>query len=478
MNKITCSVAALLSASLMPTFAAAVTLTNGSGDGAVSIEVDLYGSSSYGFFDPVGPINGNDVIYDSEVFIGRGSSLTSLNSGYISDGYAQETVNEAEIDAPLPAMQPAQSEQAFTASIVSQSDTSVVSTFNVGNLNFTLSQSVSDAITDGYVSGSVLTQSYTISNIGSATEEFEMVRYFDGDIYLNDSSLADGGGVLTLGSQTILYETDATGNNSDSNTFVGITATGGSQPANYFSVQRCCGVNPYPLNNSVFNDTDGDGFIDTAYDVTLSLARNFTLSAGQTSVFTTQTLFGNAEPPAPGSTETLALLPDYTDEVNDETVYYFEVPVIPATQIVWIDPVIAIGYTYTVTGAEFGSVTMPTFGTVPDADGQYTVEISGMTYSVLAGGSLNFASLGLTGITTFTVMGIDTGLALDPLNPMAFPIGITLDGFTANSATVSQSPITINTTPSAVPLPASGLLFGGALFGLAGLRRRRKAASV
>lgn len=43
---------------LSPVALSAATLTNGSGDGDVTIQVDGYGASTDAFFDPAGPITG------------------------------------------------------------------------------------------------------------------------------------------------------------------------------------------------------------------------------------------------------------------------------------------------------------------------------------------------------------------------------------------------------------------------------------
>jgi hypothetical protein len=259
----------------------------------------------------------------------------------------------------------------------------------------------------------------------------------DGDLYFNDSTLADGGGAIIENGQIILYETDATGSESDAQTFVGITANGGTQPDGAYSVQECCGVYPFPLNNSVFNDTDADGFIDEPFDVTLALARDFTIAAGATQTFTTQTLFGNSEPLAPGDTETLPLLPDRTDEVGEVPVYHFEVPILDPGEIIWIDPIVAIGYTYEVTGAEFTHVQAPAFATVPDSDG-YRVSVGGQSFSLGVGEILDFAGAGLSSVNRFTLDGIDPALLLDPTSAIAFPLGISLASPSGNTVPASS----------------------------------------
>lgn len=135
---------------------------------------------------------------------------------------------------------------------------------------------------------------------------------------------------------------------------------------------------------------------------------------------------------------------------------------------VWIDPVVAAGYDYAVTGALFDSVTMPSLGAVPDADGLYTLLFGDEIVSLGAGETYDF----LTDVSAFLIRGIDTGLALDPANPLAFPTGIALAGFTGAPIIVTQTPITVDTAP--VPLPAGLPLLLAGCGGLAMVRTRAR----
>ncbi|MBC7139547.1 MAG: VPLPA-CTERM sorting domain-containing protein [Defluviimonas sp.] len=424
-------------------------LSSGSGDGDVVAYMDAFGGSSNAIFDPVGAIGAGDVFYSSGVYITQGSFVTPLYS-----------------DTPT--------------ELISQTDDTLVTYFQVNQLGFTLTQTVSEARNEsGVQTGSLLTQSYAIRNLTDVPNSFELIRYLDGDLYLNDNTLADGGGVLGSGANIVLYETDATGDESDANTFVGITASGGTVPGAYYAVQNCCGIRQYPLPNTIDGDSDGDGFIDMPYDVTLQLARQFTIPVGMTEIYTTSTLFGNATPPAPGSSPSLPLLPDAT-EISDDGVpsWSFEITIPDYTEVVWIDPVIAVGYTYEVTGAEFYAVTAPGLGTVPDGDGQYFVSFDGLDpVALAAGGMLTFSDYTSSSITSFTITGIDAALELDPENPLAFQTGISLLGLAGGQAVVTQTPITFDTeAASPVPLPATAPLLAAGLGALALWRRKRRAA--
>lgn len=425
----------------IPSFGHAAVLTNGSDDGDVSVDVDAFGSSGYGFYNPVGPINGGDVIYGSSVLLTQGSGLMDL---------ARAVDTETEV--------------------LSESESQFITRFSVNQLEFTLTQTVQDTFEGVDRTGSILTQSFAIRNLTDVPNTFSLVRYLDGDLYLNDNSLADGGGVLTQGGQLVLFETEASGAANDNDTFVGITASGGTQPVGGgFAVVTCCGVDQIPLPNTVDNDNNADGFTDTAFDVTLQLQRDFSIGVGETQVFTTTTLFGNGVPPAPGSTESLPLLPDRTEIIDGVQVFSFDIPATytPET-VIWIDPIIAVGYTYAVTGAEFFSVTAPSLAAVADGDGLYTLTVAGLgPISLASGASYSFGP----GVTSFTLTGIDPTLGLDPSNPLAFVTGIALTNING-SATVTMTPITVETSP--VPLPASLPLLLAGLGGIAALRRLRR----
>lgn len=131
----------------------------------------------------------------------------------------------------------------------------------------------------------------------------------------------------------------------------------------------------------------------------------------------------------------------------------------------WIDPVIATGYSDTVTGAEFASVTAPSLAVVPDGDAQCTLTFDSTAVTLASGATCLFGP----GVTSFTLTAIDPDLSLDLLNAIAFPTGISLTNFM-----VTQTPITEDIgTPAPSPLPAGGFLLAGAVLGLSRMRARR-----
>lgn len=135
----------------------------------------------------------------------------------------------------------------------------------------------------------------------------------------------------------------------------------------------------------------------------------------------------------------------------------------------WFDPEIAIGYDFEIFGADVTGIQLPDFATVPDSDG-YLIEVAGGTYAVGVGGILDLATLGLTDITTFSILGIDRALGLDPENPLAFATGLFLSAYDPDGLVyVEQTPITAPVpVPAALPLVMTG--FGA----LTMVVRRRK----
>ena len=181
-------------------------------------------------------------------------------------------------------------------------------------------------------------------------------------------------------------------------------------------------------------------------------------------------VFGAAD----GSEEASPLLPDTAVQNDDGTTSFgFDVSLVD-TGIVFIDPEIAVGYTYELTGdGVIKGIQAPGSEAVDDADGYVVTLPDGTTFTLESGQLVTLDG----GVTSFVLSGIDPSLMLDPLDNSTFVLGLMLDG-TAEGSMVTQTALVVDTDSfSAVPLPPTALLMlsGLGLFGFAARRRRRVA---
>jgi hypothetical protein len=137
----------------------------------------------------------------------------------------------------------------------------------------------------------------------------------------------------------------------------------------------------------------------------------------------------------------------------------------------WLDPDVAIGYIYNVTGGpKFATYNAPTL----PFDNNYELfgssdSCSTFTNSLglITGG--NQFSFG-TAVDCFAIKGIDVANMLDPTDTMAFVAGVTFDSM--GTVSVTQTPITQFVDPASVPGPLP--LFGvGAAFAYSRKLRNR-----
>jgi hypothetical protein len=141
-------------------------------------------------------------------------------------------------------------------------------------------------------------------------------------------------------------------------------------------------------------------------------------------------------------------------------------------RFLFIDPDVAVGYDYTVTGGpNFASVLIP--DPLPRGDSEFLLELGSFgNFPLLAGTPFNLLGVNPLGFSSFRISGIDTDELLDPTNPTAFITGLTFTG--TGTVNLTQTPI-IENIPDPVSTPEPSSLLGlGLLGGGLTLTRRRK----
>jgi hypothetical protein len=167
-----------------------------------------------------------------------------------------------------------------------------------------------------------------------------------------------------------------------------------------------------------------------------------------------------SEGSAPGDTPENPLMP--VDVGNFDNSFVFNFPVQPSRTF-FIDPEIAIGYDYAVSGGPlFASVTAPTGINASDI---FDLVFGATNLPITGGVEYSFG----TPQSSFRIQGIDLAANLDPTNPTAFVTGVSFDS--SGTVNVTQTPITFNTSAS-VPGPIS-ILGVGAAFGFSRKLRKR-----
>jgi hypothetical protein len=297
----------------------AATLTNGEGDGSVTVTVDpygTYGSSTIGgnaVYDPVGSIGPSGTTFESSVFFSPlGHFLNGENSipgGFISSG-------------------------AFT----SISPRKAKSIFCTQGFNFELTQTVNDKS----VQGSIYTQEYKITNKIESTQTFDLIRHVDGDLYF-DGTLIDSGGASPDG--LTIFEFDSGDDPTNPSTFVGITNQGGDDLGfhigytikPYRFTDNIISLGALVLDNSITGNTDEDSIIENPYDVTLSLGNHYSdIAYGQTVTFVTKTIFGSGSPIVRAALPTgVVPVQEHNNTINPGETHWYDF-INDAAQDIWV----------------------------------------------------------------------------------------------------------------------------------------------
>jgi hypothetical protein len=147
----------------------------------------------------------------------------------------------------------------------------------------------------------------------------------------------------------------------------------------------------------------------------------------------------------PGSSPDVPLLPS---EITDDGGFVIDV-ITEGTpdDIVYIDPVMAIGYDYVSESIPFRSVLIP--DVLPGGDDTFDLLFGSYIFSLTAGIEFDFTAIVPDGISEFSIRGIDPGEMLDPTDPTAFVTGVTF---------MAAGPTEVIMTPISVPEVSSSLL--------------------
>jgi hypothetical protein len=198
----------------------------------------------------------------------------------------------------------------------------------------------------------------------------------------------------------------------------------------------------------------------------LELQNQTNVSGGENGLW----VFAIREGSVPGETSENPILPVIVD---DSYTFEFDVEL---NETVFIDPEVAIGYDYAITSNTsplIASVILPAgFG-----DDEYELWLwNGTEFEfstdLNAGFEFDFTAATPAGVDRFRILGIESGLNVDPTDPLAFVTGLTFAS--PGTVSMSQTPIVFNTDPaSSVPEPAPFALI---LVGLTAIFWRRRKA--
>ncbi len=214
------------------------------------------------------------------------------------------------------------------------------------------------------------------------------------------------------------------------------------------------------------------GWVKSTYEVTV--AGTYRLAFGVTNWTDTvydsgmafQGLLVNGSTIGDGSSPTSPLQPINIGPDGSFQFTFTPTPMVP----IFIDPLIAIGYDYQITAGSNSilKVVLPVLSSDPDGYQIYTlgnISPAGLLGTVLGGQTFTFAGSGVTG---FSVRGIDEAALLDPSNTTAFVTGLTFAN--GNAVSMTQIPVSVE----AVPEASSWLLMAAGLAAL--VRPARRAA--
>jgi len=112
----------------------------------------------------------------------------------------------------------------------------------------------------------------------------------------------------------------------------------------------------------------------------------------------------------------------------------------------FVDPPVAVGYEFTVTGGQGRFETVQVPAPLPNGDREFQVEFEGTAAPLRAGQQYNFTHAVPAGVARFRITGIDMAEALDPDDARAFVTGLTFAGEWSEDFEFTMVPIVEDTT--------------------------------
>ncbi len=312
-------------------------LTNGSGPGQVSIDVNEQGAfgisdslltSNFAplgdsLYTPPGFSAPVQAVFESGIAIGSPSFIGARD--FITAGTIGDTGDNANGFFLGPDEQFPQSNTELHSRFFWPNDVARPSNPNFippnALLMFDLQQTLVDLLSysSGAQDGTVLVQRYVVTNVSDVSLEFDLVRYFDGDLFSSEPSdplltpFEDGGGARVFNTRTgsvTVFQTDfASSSPADELSFIGIqTARGGASGVEDWEVGQVDGgvsdlldhiLAGNVLRNSViptFADANDDAIVDLGEESDIAVASSqlfFDVEPGDVVTFTTMTVFGH-----------------------------------------------------------------------------------------------------------------------------------------------------------------------------------------
>ncbi len=281
-------------------------LTTGSGDGALQITVDGYGvygnamsvegPSGDATFNPVGSLGPAGTTFVSAVAIGV-PGVASDNQFLLTGSIL------GSIPGSLPSLDASTNPQGTlaTSSFTLSAGSLLPSLSGLADLQFNLTQDVRAIFNPGAGRiGSLLTQTYVITNPTGSTKTFDLFRYDNSDPI--DPTANGGGRVIVDGTEVLFSSANRAGNINANDTIVAFTATGGATPVsgryelNHFDLVNKIGGDTGSLGNLIRGDGgDADQVMDASFveftDVNAALRNQFSLAPGASVTYVTKTLW-------------------------------------------------------------------------------------------------------------------------------------------------------------------------------------------